>query len=472
MGANNVTMSGQQLSDMNAQLTVARSAQAEAQAKARMLRDMLKQGRLGDISDVGNNELIRRLSEQRATLRSQIASELRTLLPGHPRIQELNAQLSGLDGEVRVAVEQAARGLENDARVAGARVDNIQTAINQQKKDVGGSSVDEARARELDRDARLLKEQLEGSVAKYQEAMARENSEATPGDARIISRAVAPQLPSFPKKVPIIAFSGVAGLILSFGSVVAAELLSGRAYVSAGGRGGDVPGPTPMGSREAFVGATRGGRPSFEDEPNFAAAGPRSRRRPRTLGEPRSTSDAILGLAARLAAAPAGDYAQRILVTSEAGEASARDVARTLGQALARDRRAVLVELDTQGADNDGLPGFGDLLSGAASFEEVIHRDRASRLHVVSPGNGPIDHVEDSDLILDALSRTYDFVIIVAPPLERDELALILAPDADCAVLACAAEATPETIEELRQAGAGEVAPVILSGSEAGLSAA
>ena len=93
LGANNISMTTQQLGDMNGQLTLARAAQADAQAKSRLIRDMLRDGRIGEVPDVANNDLIRRLSEQRALARGQIASEGRTLLPGHPRLKELSAQL-------------------------------------------------------------------------------------------------------------------------------------------------------------------------------------------------------------------------------------------------------------------------------------------------------------------------------------------------------------------------------------------
>ncbi len=458
IGANNVTTTGQQLTDLSSQLTLAKSAQAEAQAKARFLRDIVKQGRLGDISDINNNDLIRRLSEQRATLRAQIASESRTLLPGHPRIQELSAQLKELDGQVRVAVDRAATALENDARVAGGRVDNLQAIIGQQKKTIGGSSVDEAQARELDRDARLLKDQLETSVSKYQEAVARENSESTPGDARIISRAVAPQLPSFPKKLPIVAFAALAGLLLSLGFLTTAELMSGRAYAE-GPIHAPVSDETPVGAPPLHA---RGERATLDE-----AIGGIERKEPRVFVEAAPSSTALSGLAARLAAGPAGDFAQRVLVTSEAENVSARDVALALGRALARDHRVVLIDFDQATAAEDE-PGFGELLAGHATFEDTIHRDRASRLHIVSAGVEPIEYGENADLILDALSRTYDFVIVVAPPISSDALAFGLAPDADCAVLACAEEPSQATLDDLRRAGAGEAIAIAATAHVAG----
>ena len=73
-------INAQQLSDLNAQLAQARSAQAEAQAKARLIRDMIRLRQIFEIPDVANNELIRRLTEQSVNLRAQLALELRTLL--------------------------------------------------------------------------------------------------------------------------------------------------------------------------------------------------------------------------------------------------------------------------------------------------------------------------------------------------------------------------------------------------------
>ena len=71
---------------------------------------------------------------------------------------------------------------------------------------------------------------MESATAKYQEAMARENLHATPADARIFQRALAPQLPTFPKKIPIISFATLSGLIFwSAPSLPASCFPAGRA---------------------------------------------------------------------------------------------------------------------------------------------------------------------------------------------------------------------------------------------------
>ena len=122
VGANNTTITSQQLGDLSTQLSAARSQQAEAQAKAGLIRDAIKQGRTFEIPDVANNELVRRLIEQRVNLRAQIALESRNLLSEHPRIKELNAQLADLEGQLRAAAERTVRTLENEAKIAGHRV--------------------------------------------------------------------------------------------------------------------------------------------------------------------------------------------------------------------------------------------------------------------------------------------------------------------------------------------------------------
>jgi uncharacterized protein involved in exopolysaccharide biosynthesis len=231
VGSNNSTVATQQLGDLNKELSTSRVAQADAEAKAKLLREMLRKNRVGEIPDVSNNELIRRIAEQRVSIAAQLALESHTLLSQHPRIKELRAELVKLDSEWRREADRTARTLENEAQIAGSRVENLKRVLEEQKKVAGAAGADEVRLRELERVARLLKEQLESDTAKYQEALARETIKESPADARIVQRALAPQTPSFPKRLPITIFATLAVFVLSAGSIVAFELLSDRPRV-------------------------------------------------------------------------------------------------------------------------------------------------------------------------------------------------------------------------------------------------
>ena len=90
----------------------------------------------------------------------------------------------------------------------------------------------------------------------------------------------------------------------------------------------------------------------------------------------------------------------------------------------------------------------------------MIHRDHASRLHFIPTGRQETDF-RDFDLILDALTATYDFIVLLAPAYPQSEIAKIMAPYADFVVLAPLPdydEATLAGIErELADAGARNV---------------
>src|SRR5260221_7375634 len=177
------------MGELNTQLNNARALKSDAESKARLIREMLQSGNPIEASEVLNSELTRRLSEQQGTLRAQLAEQSSTLLDGHPRIKELKAQLADLGRQLREEAGKISRSLENDARVAGDRVDSMKSLLDQSKKQASATNGDDVQLRALDREAKAQRDLLESYLAKYREAAARENMEAAPADGRIISRA-------------------------------------------------------------------------------------------------------------------------------------------------------------------------------------------------------------------------------------------------------------------------------------------
>jgi succinoglycan biosynthesis transport protein ExoP len=186
---------------------------------------MLKSGEPIESSDVLNSELIRRLSEQRVTLRAQLAEQSSSLLGNHPRIKELRAQIGDLDLQIRKEAETLARSLENDSKLADARVAAQLVTFNQLKKQAETSNEDDVQLRSLERDAKSQRDLLESYLAKYRDASARGTLDSAPPDARIISRATPSSVPSYPKKLPTIAIASLATFMLMCGLVVTRALL-------------------------------------------------------------------------------------------------------------------------------------------------------------------------------------------------------------------------------------------------------
>lgn len=408
-GPNNTSITSQQLSDLSTQLSAARSQQADAQAKAGLIRDAIKQGRTFEIPDVANNELVRRLIEQRVNLRAQIAAESRSLLPGHPRIKELNAQLADLEGQLRAAAERTVRTLENEAKIAGQRVESFQAALDGQKKNVATANDSEVQLRALELDARTLREQLEQYMQRYREAAARDTLNGAPADARIISRAVEPTDPSFPKKLPIVLVSTLATFLIALATIVTRELLNGQSR--------PLP-QAPRGPRWVSVGEeeeTRADGPTPETPRRDSVAGLLTHAG--RLGQIRldleHPEETLAALAERTEEAPRG-LAPIVLVLDGGGEGAARP--RELAELLAQRCRCILVDLARD--DEHGEPGFSELLAGEALFSDIIMREAGSRLHSIGPGRAGREAVFAApdliDVALEALCETYDWVLVAA----------------------------------------------------------
>jgi polysaccharide biosynthesis transport protein len=448
-GSNNMTIAGQQLADLNGELSRARADAADSRAKAALIQDMLQQGRVSEVPDVANNDLIRRVSEQLVTAKAQLALESGTLLPGHPRIKELNAEITNLEAQLRTTAENVGQALSNESNIAEVRVANLEAAIDEQKRTVDVSNVDEVRLHQLETTAQALRDQLDSSMTKYQEAVAGENSISTPADARIIAQAVLPTEPSFPKKIPTVVVGTLAAFILSLGAVVGSELLSDASQPAS--RAGPL-----RGTNEGYV-------------PNAARAArfDRSEAEDEEISEPFDEDD---DAGAKVAARAVGSQGTQIVATGISDSDASNSALIGFARDLAREGRPILIDLDARGSQvtplsatwNDGekIAGLTDLLEGRASFAEVIHRDCASRLHFVPFGSAKEFEPGDLDVVLDALTLTYDFIVLAAPPLNKSEMPKALAPYADFVVLAVPDKHDPHIYAaraELEAAGAPEV---------------
>jgi succinoglycan biosynthesis transport protein ExoP len=230
IGSNNTSLVNQQLTELSSQVSAARAQKADSEARARQIRDALRSGQSLDSSDVANSELIRRLSEQRVTLRAQLAEQSSTLLPQHPRIKEMRAQIADLDQQIRAEGDRLVRSLDSEARVAAARLEALSANLDQFKRQTASTSDQDVQLRALERESKAQRDLFESYLAKYREASARDSIAAAPADARIISRAVISNVPYFPKKMPIVLIAALGTLCLATAFVVTGALLSSESY--------------------------------------------------------------------------------------------------------------------------------------------------------------------------------------------------------------------------------------------------
>ena len=421
VGTNNTTLSNQQMGEVNTQLSNARAQKSDSESKARLIRGMLQSGQPIEASEVLNSEMVRRLGEQRATLRAQLAEQSSTLLDGHPRIKELRAQISDLDRQLRDEASKISRSLENDAKIAGARLESLGASLDQLKKQATSTNNQDVQLRALEREARAQRELLESYLGRFREATTRENLESGPNDARIISRAIVSNIPAYPKKLPIVLIATLATLMLSAGSIVTGELLkmtsprTSAPAVAAAPRAAAAPPafaavvPPPVAPVAAAPVVTAPVEPVLE-----------------TRSDPAVTGSDLGRIAGELRAL--GNAARKISVMGVSDPAGTSLTALTLARVLARESGVVLVDISTSQtlkavmADPSG-PGLSDLVAGAASFGQIIGKDRMSRVQIIGSGSARVDAAMLQSprlgMTIDALMRVYDYVILDAGSLDE-----------------------------------------------------
>jgi uncharacterized protein involved in exopolysaccharide biosynthesis len=465
VGTNNTTLSNQQMGELNTQLNNARALKSDAESKARLIREMLQSGKPIEASEVLNSELIRRLSEQRVTLRGQLAEQSSTLLDNHPRIKELKAQLADLDRQIRDEAGKLSRSLDNDARIASGRVDGLSASLEQLKKQATSTNGNDVQLRALEREAKAQRDLLESYLAKYREANTRENIDAAPADSRIISRASVSNVPAYPKKLPIVLIATLATLMLSAGAIVTGELLrmtaprAVAAFVSSPAKV-----PVPAAAEEVAM-ADR--EPVFDDIRPESPGAPGADIAPEMSPAIASELTEIENLAGVLH--DAGEAARKVTVLGTASGESITLTALTLARLLARDARVVVVDLSASSPTipavsvDPGAPGLAELMLGEASFSQVITRDRLSRVHFVSAGRPGFDRAllqsPRLNLAIDALLRVYDHVLLDAgtaselpAELLTTQARAVVVPD-----VSMAADARALMCDQLRAVGFSEV---------------
>jgi exopolysaccharide transport family protein len=452
------TLATRQLSDISTELGRIRGERANAEARAEGVRNALASGRpLDTFPDVVGSPTIQRLKENETAIRSQISDLSSSLLGGHPRIRALRNQLDGIQAQIQEETRKVLASLENEANVSRLRERQLVQQLNVLKTESVRAGEQQVGLNDLEREASAQRQLLETYLARYREATSRAGSvDSTPADARVISAAVEPREPYFPKTGAITIVVTLAAFLLSCIVVMLVELFTGRALKPVGKNHipplSDPPSPTRAPAE----------KDETTDVPEQPLSTPHEDEQPAVRVMPAAASQLIIEEerpipVAAVAAPPAlpaeepaaaipdlsedetdaeGDFsidavagflATRLAKPVAAVVSPAGDSGSTTTVMLARalsemGRSVVLVDMTASAcptrlmAPEAGLPGVMDLLAGAAAFGETIHGDRLSDAHIVPRGNAqPREAMRAIDrltMILSALSDAYDTVLV------------------------------------------------------------
>ena len=405
----------QQLNDISAELTRVRGDRANAEARAQSVRDALSSGEPSDtLQDIMSSQSLQRLKGTESALQSQISDLQTSLLNNHPRLKSLRAQLSDIKVQIRQETQKILASIENEAKVAAVRQKELEQQADKLKANSAQAGEDEVGLNALTREATAQRQLLETYLSRYREAASRADKNSSPADARIVSKAIQPVDPYFPKVLPIVIVATLATFIMTSIVIMLVELFSGRAL-----RPIEPPEEEARDEEEpqsvTAASAKRVATPSLlatpvDEEP---VAEPVEEENVLETNEfsIASVSEYLRGSRAPLAIAisPTGD------------DGSAATV--SLVRKLANDgSRVILVDMTGSGlptdlmADNRSMLGITDLLCGDAAFGDTIHGDSRSDAHLIPQGiSDPRRAMRGADrlsLLLDALVSAYDLVVV------------------------------------------------------------
>lgn len=425
-----ITLTSQQMAELNNQLIQADMKYAETSARLLQVNQLIKspQG-AGAVSEVIGSSLIQNLRSKEAELQQKIGEMSAEYGDLHPTMIQLRSEMRDLSNNIKREIKNIARGLKNEAAIAETQRISAQLKLNELKEQVAKSNKATVELRALEREAQANRALLETFLSKLKETSTYEDIDVQQPNARILSRAILPVTASFPKKIPILALVFVASSIFAILFVMVRESMDHGLYT--------------VGLVEEHTGfPSLGYIPAIKTR-DATGKTPEAH----LLKSPQSAfSGAVRTLYTSIQLSNPENPAKTILVTST----QQKEGKTTLVNVLAISRslagqKTIIIDTDLRMANANrafhvkSSPGLVELLNGDVAIEEVIHTDADTGVDFLpagSPVQNPADLLmsENMDTLLRILKEAYDLILFDSPPVLDAPDARILMSKVDATV--------------------------------------
>ncbi len=220
----NITLNQQQLSELNAKLVDARADAAQKRARVDLLNSLQAKGSgLGNMPDFGSSGTLTSLRQQASTLSQQEADLSARYGTPHPLVVNIRAQERDLERSIAAETQRLASSIRNDYELAQSRVASLEKSL---REATGQTSIDDAtaiRLRELERTAAVNKTLFEDFLQRAK--VTEEQATFEPREVRVITPALPPSTPSYPRKTFYLSATLLVGLLFGVSGAVAKEML-------------------------------------------------------------------------------------------------------------------------------------------------------------------------------------------------------------------------------------------------------
>ncbi|MNU63341.1 Tyrosine-protein kinase YwqD [compost metagenome] len=423
---NNSLLSDQQLAESNSALILAQSETAKARARVQRIEHILAtddvDGVVTDILDSSvANDLRKKYLES-----SKIEAEItRRLGSNHIQAVRLRNEMQEYRRLMFQEISRIAQSYKSDLEVSEAKEKSLAESVAKATDISNSASETQVQLRELQREAETYKNMYQTFLQRYQEAMQQQSFPVT--EARVISKAMPPRIPSKPNKPIILALFMIMGAAAGGGIAMFREFRD--RFFRTGEQVRDVLGleflgNTPLIPNKPATEAPESGHPGLTlptSVARYAVDHPLS-----SFAETlRSTRLAIdLGISAKSGARIVG-------VVSALPSEGKSTISINLAQLLAgQGARVLLLDADirnpgaTRAMARHASEGLLEVLLEGRSVQDVLLRDEKTRLAFLPtvvkqrvPHSSELLTSAQMHKLLAEASNAFDYIIVDLPPL-------------------------------------------------------
>ncbi|AYM07664.1 exopolysaccharide polymerization/transport protein [Agrobacterium tumefaciens] len=423
---NNSLLSDQQLAESNSALILAQSETAKARARVQRIEHILAtddvDGVVTDILDSSvANDLRKKYLES-----SKIEAEItRRLGSNHIQAVRLRNEMQEYRRLMFQEISRIAQSYKSDLEVSEAKEKSLAESVAKATDISNSASETQVQLRELQREAETYKNMYQTFLQRYQEAMQQQSFPVT--EARVISKAMPPRIPSKPNKPIILALFMIMGAAAGGGIAMFREFRDRFFRTGEQVRnvlGLEFLGNTPLIPNKPATEAPERGHPGLTlptSVARYAVDHPLS-----SFAETlRSTRLAIdLGI-------PAKSGARIVGVVSALPSEGKSTISINLAQLLAgQGARVLLLDADirnpgaTRAMARHASEGLLEVLLEGRSVQDVVLRDEKTKLAFLPtvvkqrvPHSSELLTSAQMHKLLAEASNAFDYIIVDLPPL-------------------------------------------------------
>jgi len=225
-GTANVTLNQQQLNDLNGRLVAARAEVGEKKARLDLLISTQNKG--GSVNtllpDLINAPVLGALRTQAAGISQREADLLARYGDRHPLVVNIQAEKRDVEQHIAEEIKKLAANVKNEYDIAKARADSLEQSLRQVTGQSDLDNKDIVTLREMERTAQVNKSLFEDFLQRSK--LTQEQATFEVRDARIITPALPPNIPTSPNKTRVMSMAVMIGLFLGITAALAKEMLN------------------------------------------------------------------------------------------------------------------------------------------------------------------------------------------------------------------------------------------------------